>query len=472
MIFNPQTYLIPDRANQPFLDPGEIEGFLASARNPSKERVREVIGLAMNRKRLSLSETAVLLQASEEDRPLVLEAAERLKRMVYGNRMVLFAPLYVGNRCANRCTYCSFRADNPDILRKTLTPDELADEVSALGKEGHRRLILVYGEHADYDAEYIAETVRATYAVKDPEGRPVIRRVNINAAPFTVDEFRVIRQAGIGTYQVFQETYHPEAYARFHPGGRKQYYDWRLTAFDRAMEAGIDDVGLGVLLGLHDWRFEIMGLVRHTNHLEECFGVGPHTISFPRIKESSAALPAASPVSAEDFIYAIAVLRLAVPYTGLILTAREPEEIRERALRYGVSQLDGGTKLEIGGYASAGEAGGSQFKIHDDRPLDEVVGSLIRQGYLPSFCTACYRKGRTGEHFMEFSVPGFIKRFCAPNAILTLGEYLEDHAPDELRNVGYDLIDSELELLSDALREETKEKLNRIRKKMERDLFF
>lgn len=472
MIFKPQQYAIPDRSGEPFIDEPEIETLLAAHARPSREEVLTVIGRAMDRERLSLAQTATLLGAGPEERKLVLEAASQLKREVYGNRIVLFAPLYIGNSCTNRCAYCSFRADSRDTVRKTLSDNEITEEVTALEKAGHKRLILVYGEHPLYSPEYIAKTVRITYGVKsEPAGE--IRRVNINAAPLTVEGFRTVHEAGIGTYQIFQETYHREAYKHYHLGGKKADYDWRLTALDRAMEAGIDDVGLGALLGLHDWRFEIMALVRHTNHLEACFGVGPHTISFPRIKESSASLPAASPVSDEDFVYAIAVLRLAVPYTGLILTAREPAAVRDAAIRYGVSQIDGGTRLEIGSYSEEPkeEQGTRQFAINDDRSLDEIIGSLAAGDYLPSFCTACYRRGRTGEHFMEFSVPGFIKRFCGPNAILTLAEYLTDYASPEVAKRGWAAIESALGQLPASSAELTRERLDRIRAG-ERDLYF
>lgn len=472
MIFTPQTYRLPDRPGEPFIDEQEIETLLARHASPSVAEIRAAVARAMNRERLSLAEVAVLLGAGPGERPLVLEAAERLKREVYGDRIVLFAPLYIGNRCTNRCAYCSFRADSTETVRKTLADGEIVREVEALERVGHKRLILVYGEHPAYSPEYIARTVRIAYGVRtDPAGE--IRRVNINAAPLTVEGFRTVHEAGIGTYQIFQETYHRAAYARYHLGGRKADYDWRLTALDRAMEAGIDDVGLGALLGLHDWRFEVMGLVRHTNHLEACFGVGPHTISFPRIKEASASLPAASPVGDEDFIYAIAVLRLAVPYTGLILTAREPAAVRDAAIRYGVSQIDGGTRLEIGSYSAEPEEeqGSRQFAIHDERSLDEIVGRLVGEGYLPSFCTACYRRGRTGEHFMEFSVPGFIKRFCGPNAILTLAEYLTDYASAEVASAGWSRIEAALEQLPAESAAETRDRLARIRAG-ERDIYF
>lgn len=474
MIFTPQKYTLADVPGQSFIDPSEIEDTLARCAAPLSADVDRVIARAMRKERLSMEETAILLQASANERLKVLEAAETLKKQVYGERIVLFAPLYIGNRCMNRCAYCSFRADSTDTVRKTLSVDETIAEVHALAGEGHRRLILVYGEHPLYDARFIADSVRTVYNVDDKNGHKAIRRVNINAAPLDVEGFRTVRQAGIGTYQVFQETYCPSAYKKYHLGGPKSDFDWRLTAFDRAMEAGIDDVGLGVLLGLHDWRYEILALIRHTNHLEACFGVGPHTISFPRIKESSASLPAAAPVGDDDFIYAIAVLRLAVPYTGLILTAREPAAVRDQAIRYGVSQIDGGTKLEIGSYsatASPGAVGTSQFALNDERSLGEIIEALIGQGRTPSFCTACYRKGRTGEHFMEFSVPGFIKRFCTPNALFTLAEYLEDYASIPVKTQGWELIRRKTAEMEPREATAVGERLERI-KAGERDLYF
>lgn len=430
-MFNPQKYVLEDIVGEPFIDMAEIRELLDNNRNKS---VDDVIQQAISRVRLNLEQVATLLGATISERQKVMDASRKIKQDIYGKRIVLFAPLYVGNSCTNRCAYCSFRADNQETTRKTLTQLELINEVRALEDAGHKRLILVYGEHPKYSAKFIAQTVRTTYGVKNGAGE--IRRVNINAAPFSIEDFKIIQEAGIGTYQIFQETYNHKVYSKYHLGGKKADYMWRLTALDRAMQAGIDDVGLGALLGLGDWREEIMGLIRHTNHLEACFGVGPHTISFPRITQALGGSGAGTPVNDDDFIYAIAVLRLAVPYTGLILTARESESIRSRAIEYGVSQIDGGTKLEIGSYASDGE-GTSQFMINDNRNLAEIIERLIQGDYIPSFCTACYRKGRTGEHFMEFSTQGFIKRFCTPNALLTLAEYLEDYASEELKMSGW-----------------------------------
>lgn len=487
MLFDPQIYKIEDRPNEPFIDGDEIEQFLTVTANPTREQIQVVVDLAIaDRKRLDLHSVAMLLNATTEDRAVVLAAAERLKREVYGNRIVLFAPLYVGNSCTNSCAYCTFRIENHEAARKTLTRDELIAETVALENNGHKRLILVYGESPKYNAQYIADTVRTVYGVRSPAPKcdditehnkaphraGEIRRVNINAAPLSVDDFKIVRESGIGTYQIFQETYHPTTYAAYHLGGRKADYNWRLTAFDRAMQAGIDDVGLGALLGLHNWRFEIMGLVRHTNHLEACFGVGPHTISFPRITQAEGAVAAAQPVADDDFIYAIAVLRLAVPYTGLILTAREPAALRREAIRYGVSQIDGGTKLEIGSYAEESELGSRQFTINDNRSLSEVIDQLIEQDHIPSFCTACYRRGRTGQHFMEFSVPGFIKRFCTPNAVLTLAEYLCDYATQEQAEKGWNLIGKTIACeVPEKDRHELNSRLERIRNG-ERDIYY
>ena len=308
------------------------------------------------------------------------------------------------------------------------------------------------------------------------KGQGEIRRVNINAAPLDIEGFRTVGQSGIGTYQVFQETYHPEAYKWYHLGGKKRDYEYRLTSLDRAQEAGIDDVGIGALFGLYDWRFEVLGLVRHTNHLEACYNVGPHTISFPRIKDSASLnLDKQYETSDEDFKKLVAILRLAVPYTGLILTARESPDVRREVMQFGVSQIDGGTKLELGSYADSKNEeqnlNREQFKVGDARSLAEVIDELLDSDYLPSFCTSCYRMGRTGEHFMEFSVPGFIKRFCTPNAILTLAEYICDYGTGDTVDKGWKVIEKNLLKLDPEVLAKTKEKIEKI-KKGERDLYF
>lgn len=475
MKFTPEKYNIADEPLVPYIDTEEIWSYLNNA-TPTTERVEQIINKSLNKERLNLEEVATLIQADlPEQVELIKKGARTLKERVYGKRIVLFAPLYVGNLCQNNCEYCGFKASNTDTVRKTLDHKELIQNVEALEENGQKRLILVYGEHPRYTPEYIADTVKTVYGVKSGNGE--IRRVNINAAPLSIEGFKTVKDAGIGTYQVFQETYEPEAYSRYHKGGRKSAYNNRLVALDRAQEAGLDDVGIGVLFGLADWRFDVMGLVRHTNHLEACYNVGPHTISFPRLQDASEFK--ADPkfqVSDEEFTRIVAILRLAVPYTGMILTAREPIHIRKEVLQYGCSQIDAGTKIEMGAYAEDENKPQNlnleQFLINDDRSLGEVIDELIEGDYLPSFCTACYRKGRTGEHFMEFSVPGFIKRFCTPNAILTLAEYIMDYAKPDTSERGWELIEQNIQALNEPkLEASLRMKLESV-KQGERDLYY
>ncbi|MDO5523657.1 MAG: [FeFe] hydrogenase H-cluster radical SAM maturase HydG [Bacteroidia bacterium] len=473
MRFTPEKYAIPDVPMQPFIDTDEIWDYINNTVS-TPDRVKEVVARSLAKNRLNLEETAVLINADDaESVALIKNGAKELKTRVYGNRIVLFAPLYVGNKCSNNCTYCGFRASNTAQVRKTLSDNELVKEIEALEDSGQKRLILVYGEHAQYSPEYIAETVKTAYSVKKGNGE--IRRVNINAAPLDIEGFRTVKEAGIGTYQIFQETYHREAYKTYHLRGKKADFDYRLTSLDRAQEAGLDDVGIGALFGLYDWRFEVMGLVRHTNHLEACYNVGPHTISFPRIKDASMLqLGDKYFVSDEDFARLVAILRLAVPYTGMILTAREPEQLRNELIQFGVSQIDGGTKIELGSYKEKEknhDLNKGQFRINDDRSLNQIIDELLEQNMLPSFCTSCYRMGRTGEHFMEFSVPGFIKRFCSPNAILTLAEYLEDYAPEHTAEKGWGVIEKNLKELEEKTQSRVRERIEKI-KQGERDLYF
>lgn len=476
MIYHPEKYLLKDERMKPFIDPEELWGYIHHGK-AEKLRVREIIQASLSKKRLSLEETAILLNAQDPELiEEIKDGARRLKENVYGERIVLFAPLYVGDLCTNNCQYCGFRSSNTEVKRITLTPAELVAETRALIDQGHKRLILVYGEHPKYSAEFIAETVRTVYGVKHANGE--IRRVNINAAPFDIPGFRTIKDSGIGTYQIFQETYHQPTYSKVHQGGMKQNFDYRLTALDRAQEAGIDDVGIGALFGLYHWRYEVLGLVRHVNHLEAVYNVGPHTISFPRIQNALALrIDKSNMVKDDEFVRLVAILRLAVPYTGMILTAREPAHIRDQVLRFGVSQIDGGTNLELGGYSKGKREGEQdltmeQFQINDTRSLNEIMNELIKSEYIPSFCTACYRLDRTGEHFMEFTVPGFIKRFCSPNALLTLAEYLEDYAPPETKESGYQLIERKIsELAASQSVESLKEKIKLV-KQGQRDLYF
>jgi len=475
MKFFPEKYSIPDEAGKVFIDPAEIDHMLTHAK-PDRAIIRDIIAKSLDKHRLSLAETAMLINSND---PVLIEeikdGASRLKQAVYGNRIVLFAPLYIGNLCINNCRYCGFRSSNKEAIRTSLDHDQIIREVEALEDQGQKRLILVFGEHPDYSPDFIADAARTVYSVKRGNGE--IRRVNINAAPLETGGFRTVKEAGIGTYQIFQETYHPEAYKLYHPSGKKRDYAYRLTALDRAQEAGLDDVGIGALFGLYDWRFEVLGLLRHANHLEACYNVGPHTISFPRLQVASSVMADERyRVNDTDFARMVAILRLAVPYTGMILTAREPASIRTELMKYGVSQIDGGTKIELGAYARNGiseqDLDREQFKINDDRSLNEVIDELIETGHMPSFCTACYRNGRTGEHFMEFSVPGFIKNFCSPNAMLTLAEYIEDYASPETASKGWALIEENMGQLNGNVRvQEVRNRIDRI-KTGERDLYF
>lgn len=468
--------MTPSRDAVDFINDDYLTSLLAGP-SPAAGQVKDIIAKSLAKQALTVEETAVLLRAeSPELQNEVFSAARTLKETVYGNRIVLFAPLYVGNSCVNDCSYCGFKRSNELAVRRTLTADELRNQVLALEAAGHKRLILVFGEHPRYDAEFIAEQVRTVYGTKKGHGE--IRRVNINAAPMDVEGYRTIKAAGIGTYQIFQETYHHDTYARMHsPRTRKGNYLYRLDGLGRAMEGGCDDVGLGVLFGLHDWRFEVLGLVAHALHLQQRYGVGPHTISFPRLRPACGVSDQGEGiVSDADFKRVIATLRLAVPYTGLILTARETGELRRELMSFGVSQIDAGSRVEIGGYTDFGEkqvADREQFELGDTRSLDSVMRELLEDGYVPSFCTACYRLGRTGEHFMEFAIPGFIKRYCTPNALTTLTEYLVDYASPETRRAGEERIASELAKMEDGpVKSEIEKRLRQIRETDDRDLYF
>jgi 2-iminoacetate synthase len=471
----------PLSANRPahdakdFIDDAALEALLTGPGDPSQ--AREIIAKSLNKEALTVAETAALLRADDPDViEAIFEAARQLKRDVYGNRIVLFAPLYVGSRCVNDCQYCAFRSSNPESIRRTLTPEELTAQIEALEKVGHKRLIMVFGEHPQYDAEYIARCVQTAYETKVGHGE--IRRININAAPLDHEGFRTVKAAGIGTYQIFMESYHHATYARVHPPRTpKGDYLWRLDGLSRAYEAGCDDVGIGALFGLYDWRFEVLGLVSHARFLSDRFGVGPHTISFPRLRPASGTeLDASHFVSDDDFKRLIAILRLAVPYTGLILTAREKPELRRQVMAFGVSQIDAGSRIEVGGYTEVGDAQilkREQFSLGDIRPLDVVIRELLDDGYVPSFCTSCYRLGRTGKQFMEFAVPGFIQRFCTPNALTTLMEYLVDYASPETQAAGLRRLEDELAKLTDEEMKATlTDRLRRIRESGERDLYF
>ncbi|TJX68136.1 [FeFe] hydrogenase H-cluster radical SAM maturase HydG [Soehngenia saccharolytica] len=438
-----------EREVKDFIDDEKIFSLLEEGKNSTKEEILDIIQKSLSKQRLEPIETAKLLNVDDKELlDEIYKAANILKEEIYGDRIVFFAPLYIGNKCINNCRYCGFQRDNTAIERKTLTLEELREQVEILESKGHKRLILVYGEHPDYDADFIAETMRTVYDTKNGNGE--IRRVNINAAPMEVEDYKKLKEAGIGTFQIFQETYHHETYSYLHPqGDMKGDYSYRLYGLDRAMEAGIDDVGIGALFGLYDWKFEVMGLLFHAIHLEEKFGVGPHTISFPRIE------PALNneyynqtqyKVSDEDFKKIVAILRLSVPYTGMILTARETKEVRKEIIPYGISQIDAGSRIGIGGYTvDTLVPTKEQFQLGDTRELDDVVREMSEMNFLSSFCTACYRSGRTGEDFMCIAKPGDIQHFCAANGILTFKEYLVDYASPETKEMGEKMIEKELE---------------------------
>lgn len=421
-------------------------------------------------------EASVLLAC---DDPWVNSEIRRLAREVklayYGNRIVLFAPLYLSNYCVNGCLYCPYHAKNRTIPRRKLTQDEIRAEVIALQDMGHKRLAIEAGEDPKHNPiDYILESIETIYSVKHKNGS--IRRVNVNIAATTVDEYRMLKDAGIGTYILFQETYNKGNYLELHPTGPKHDYNWHTEAMDRAMEAGIDDVGLGVLFGLDGYAYEFAGLIMHAEHLEAAFGVGPHTISVPRVKLADDIDPDDfdNSLSDEMFEKIIALIRITVPYTGMIISTREGQEVREAALRYGISQISGGSRTSVGGYAEAERPHDTeQFDVSDQRTLEEVVDWLMDNGHIPSFCTACYRAGRTGDRFMEFCKSGQISNYCHPNALMTLAEYLADYASGPTKEKGLRLIERELgNISSDAIRTACKENVGQILGGTGRDFRF
>jgi len=439
-----------------FINEAAIFSKLALNVNPPPELIRDILQKSLSIKTLSPDETATLLNVKS---PLVWEeifqTALEVKKRVYDNRIVFFAPLYCSNLCVNNCAYCGFREANNQEIRRILTMDEIRQEASSVLKEGHKRLILVFGEHQRSDVDYMAAAVKAVYSVEEKalkSGRPSsIRRVNINAAPMEIAKLRILKEAGIGTYQVFQETYHHDTYHTVHPANTiKGDYQWRLYALHRAMDAGLDDVAIGALFGLYDWRFEVMGLLYHTLDLERQFGIGPHTISFPRMTPASgSSLSSESPwnVSDDDFKKLVAVLRLSVPTAGMIVTAREKAEIKKTVLQVGCTQTDASTRIGIGAYSDQkreNDLDKKQFTIGDPRDLDDVIQEVIGLGFIPSFCTAGYRCGRTGETIMGMLSHCDEGKFCKLNAVLTFREYLSDYASDNTREMGEPLILKEI----------------------------
>lgn len=413
------------------------------------ELIDSIIEKAKERKGLSHREASVLLACSNEEKNNEIYAlAEQIKKDFYGNRIVMFAPLYLSNYCVNGCVYCPYHLKNKHIARKKLTQDEIRKEVIALQDMGHKRLAIESGEDpVNNPIEYILECINTIYSVKHKNG--AIRRVNVNIAATTVENYRKLKEAGIGTYILFQETYHKESYEQLHPTGPKHNYAYHTEAMDRAMEGGIDDVGLGVLFGLEKYRYEFAGLLMHAEHLEAVHGVGPHTISVPRIRPADDINPDEFTDAVSDDIFAklVACIRIAVPYTGMIVSTRESKKTREKVLHLGISQISGGSKTSVGGYyePEPEDDNSAQFDVDDNRTLDEVVNWLMTMGYIPSFCTACYREGRTGDRFMSLCKSGQIQNCCHPNALMTLKEYLEDYASEDTKKIGEELIDKEIE---------------------------
>jgi 2-iminoacetate synthase len=468
------TTRTPAAASGFSIDAGRIEQALAAGRACDAARVRSALAKAAGCRGLDAREVAALMSISDPGLLHELfETARKVKADIYGARLVLFAPLYISNLCGNECLYCAFRARNRSVKRRALAQEEIARETRILVEQGHKRVLLVAGEAYPHQGlQYILDSIATIYATRS--GRGEIRRVNVNLAPLTVDEFRRVRQAGIGTYQLFQETYHRETYARMHVAGRKKDYDWRATAMDRAMEAGIDDVGIGVLFGLFDWRFEVLALLQHVAHLEARYGIGPHTISVPRLEPAVDSAIAGQPphaVSDIDFRKIVAILRLAVPYTGIIMSTRETPNIRRETFSLGVSQISAGSRTSPGGYSHDDAVGDeSQFSLGDHRTLDEVVRDVAGLGYIPSFCTACYRLGRTGRDFMDLARPGDIRDHCDPNALSTFLEYLQDYASPASRAAGEHRIAEVMRQMNERQRG-TAEQLLRSVRVGDRDVF-
>lgn len=458
------------------LDHNRITRVLEDARPPDPARVSDILAKAGECYGLELHEAAELMKVTRRDDLEVLFAtAGAVKQRIYGNRVVLFAPLYVSNECTGNCLYCAYRRDNHLLQRRTLSPDEIATEVRWLIDHGYKRLLLVFGDHPKNRVEAMVEAVQAVYSTRTDHGE--VRRVNVNAAPLSYEDFCKLKPAGIGTYQVFQETYHRPTYEWVHAGGPKADYDWRVTVWDRCLPAGIDDMGLGVLLGLYDWRWDVLALLDHARYLDRTYGVGPHTISVPRIEPALGAPLAANPpapVSDEDFLKLVAIIRLAVPYTGMILSTRESPQMRSACLRIGISQISAGSRTSPGGYTEEhpDDPDARQFELGDHRSLDQVMCDLCVEGYLPSFCTACYRSGRTGQDFMALAKPGEIHNYCLPNALLTFKEYLLDYASAQTRAEGERVIRQHLETIESAeMYEETQRRLQLLERGA-RDVYF
>lgn len=438
-----------------WIDEAEIAEASALGDRVGSAGVREVLAKARALQGLDFHDVALLSSVVDEELLHELFAtAKWVKEEIYGRRLVVFAPLYISNLCSNECLYCAFRRSNTELKRRALNQEEIAEEVRILIRQGQKRLLIVAGEAYPREGfDYVLKSIETAYEVKEGPGE--IRRVNINVAPLDLAQFKALKASNIGTYQLFHETYHRATYQAVHTAGPKSDYDWRCTALDRAMAAGIDDVGVGVLFGLYDWRFEVMALMQHIRHLERSFGVGCHTISVPRIEPASGSEMASRPpyeVSDLDFKKIVAILRLAVPYTGIIMSTREEVDLRTETLALGVSQISAGSRTNPGGYADDEKFDASQFQLGDHRSLAEVIKDIAQLGYIPSFCTGCYRLGRTGQDFMDLAKPGLIKQKCAPNALSTFQEYLRDYATADVRAVGERAIAAELASMDPKVR--------------------
>lgn len=460
-----------------FISDEEIKATLAFADEHKNdlEYIDKILDKARLRKGLDHREASVLLACEDKAKnEEIYNLAEQIKKDFYGSRIVMFAPLYLSNYCVNGCLYCPYHQKNKTIPRKKLTQSEIEKEVIALQDMGHKRLAIEAGEDpVNNPIEYILESIKTIYSVKHKNG--AIRRVNVNIAATTVENYRKLKEAGIGTYILFQETYHKESYEILHPTGPKHNYAYHTEAMDRAMQGGIDDVGIGVLFGLDKYRYEFAGLLMHAEHLEAVHGVGPHTISVPRVKRADDIDPNDfdNSLSDEMFCKIAACIRIAVPYTGMIVSTRETEEVREKIIRLGVSQISGGSRTSVGGYCEEERPHDTeQFDVSDNRTLDEVVNWLMRSGYIPSFCTACYREGRTGDRFMSLCKSGQIQNCCHPNALMTLKEFLMDYASEDTRKTGEEIIEKEIENIgSEKVKAIVRERLSRI-ENGERDFRF
>lgn len=467
MVYDPKS-----RKAEEFINHEEILESLeyAKANKGNKELVEGILDKANKAKGLTHREAAVLIECEDEQLiERMFKMAEDIKKRFYGNRIVMFAPLYLSNYCVNGCVYCPYHLKNKQIARKKLTQEEIKREVIALQDLGHKRLALETGEDPKNNPiEYILESIKTIYGIKHKNG--AIRRVNVNIAATTVENYKKLKDAGIGTYILFQETYNKESYEKLHPTGPKHDYAYHTESHDRAMEAGIDDVGLGVLYGLSTYKYELVGILMHAEHLEAAFGVGPHTISVPRLRPANDIDVSDFPEALSDEIFQkiVAIIRLAVPYTGMIVSTRESQKTREKVLHLGVSQISGASSTSVGGYADREEGikeevTSAQFDVDDDRTLDEIVNWLLDMNYIPSFCTACYREGRTGDRFMTLCKNGQISNCCQPNAIMTLKEYLEDYASQSTKELGENLIEKEVKKIpKDKVREIVKERLLKI----------